>query len=167
MFQLFIILLAFVAPYLFLHLSGVAPTVVRIATISLFAFGGPIAILWFGLKSQMIRPGGKLYQPKFDGVRPQIERNMRILVLAFGCFVLYFLTLPFGIDLFRLATGEKPLRIMETVTHESRSFRSPVLSVSFSDEAKDYELFYPTKPLLAGHTYQLVVLPRSRLILDY
>jgi hypothetical protein len=79
----------FIAPYLVLRLPGVPQTLGRTIAVSILLLGGPVAIFWFGLKSQMIRPGAKLYQPQFDSVRPRIEWAIRILVLACGAFFLF------------------------------------------------------------------------------
>jgi len=165
--QFFAFLLILVIPYFVLSVPGISQTMVRTVTVSALLFAAPVAILWFGLKSEMIRPGAKLHQPQFDGVRPQIERNLRLLVLAFCAIVLYFGTIPIAKDLLRLAAGQKPLHITETVIRESQGFKSPLLSVGLSHDTKDYYLYYRIKPLLVGHTYEFVVLPQSRLILDY
>jgi hypothetical protein len=158
----------FIAPYLVLRLPGVPQTLGRTIAVSILLIGGPVAIFWFGLKSQISRPGAKLYQPQFDSVRPRIEWAIRILVLPFGAFFLFVLTLPLGEDLFLLAVGQKPLRITKRVKY-TRSDRpgNPRESIGLSDEDKSYQLYYPTKALRLGDTYEFVVLPRSRMILDY
>lgn len=116
----------------------------------------------------MIRPGGKLAQPQYADVRPKIERNIRIVVLAFGVFFFFILTLPFSEDLIQLAATQKLLRITEVVRSGHSGYRSgPRLSVSLSGSQKDYTLYYPTKTLNVGDNYEFVVLPRSRVILDY
>src|SRR6476620_10831480 len=107
-----------IGPYFVLRLPGVPQTLGRAVAVSILLFGAPVAITWFGLKSQMIRPGAKLYEPQFDRVRPRIELVIRILVLAFGMFFFFVLTIPLGEDLFLLAVGQKPLRIMKTVKYK-------------------------------------------------
>ena len=167
-------LLVFIAivflPRLILSLFSVPQALVRGVTVSTLVLLCPVAIAWFGLKSQMIRPGGKLYQPKFDSVRPKIERNIRILVLAFGVFFVYFLTLPVTHDLIELHASQTPIRVTETVRRVDSGYRTMGIeeTVSFSESAKDgYLLWYPTKPIRVGSTYEFVVLPKSRTILDY
>lgn len=158
----------FIAPYLVLRLPGVPQTLGRTIAASILLLGAPVAIIWFDLKSQMIRPGAKLYQPQFDKVRPRIEWAMRILALVFGVFFFFVLTLPLGEDLFLLAAGQKPLRITKTVKFQRFGRRgSPRESIGLSDEDKPYQLYYPTKALRLGDTYEFIVLPRSRMILDY
>jgi len=118
--QFFVFLLILVIPYFVLSVPGISQTMVRTVIVSALLFAAPLAILWFGLKSQMIRPGAKLYQPQFDGVRPRIERNIRLLVLAFCAIVFYFGTIPIAKDLLRLATGQKPLHIRNCDSRISR-----------------------------------------------
>ena len=132
-------------------------------------FGSPVAILWFGLKSRMIRPGGKHYQPRFNAVRPDIERNIRIIVMAFVAFFVYFESVPFAQDLIGFRTSDGPLRITKEVKYIERGgYHNWVEeSVGFSDGGKSYYLWYPSKSLRVGGKYELSVLPRSRMILDY
>ena len=116
----------------------------------------------------MIRPGAKLSEPKFGRARPKIEMGLRVLVVAFGVFFFWSLTLPVAEDLVLVAAGQNLLRITKTVKYR-RSGRpgNPRESIGLSDEDKPYQLYYPTKALRVGDTYQFVVLPRSRMILDY
>lgn len=160
------VLAIMIIPYLVLRSPDVPQALYRIIVISIWAFCAPVAIVWFGLKSQMIRPGGKLYQSQFDDVRPKIERNMRIFVLAFGIFYFFVLTLPFAEDLIQLANSRKLSRITEEVKY-IHSSRGPMQSIGFSRSDKNYYLYYGTKLLRIGGTYEFVVLPRSRALLDY
>ena len=157
----------FIGPYLVLRLPGVPQTLGRAVAMSVLLLGAPVAIIWFGLKSQMIRPGAKLYEPQFDRVRPRVELLTRILVLAFGVFCFFVLTLPLGEDLLLLAVGQKPLRVMKTVKYKRYGSRGPMVSIGLSDEDEEYKLYYPTKDLRNGDIYEFVVLPRSRTVLDY
>jgi len=156
-----------IGPYLVLRLPGVPQALGRAVAVAILLFGAPVAIIWFGLKSQMIRPGAKLYDPQFDSVRPRIELVIRILVLAFGVFFFFVLTIPLGEDLFLLAVGQKPLQVMKTVKYKRYGNRGPSVSIGLSDEGEEYKLYYPTKSLRNGDTYEFVVLPRSRTVLDY
>lgn len=158
----------FLAPYLVLSLSRVPQALGRGVIVSIWLFGFPVAIGWFALKSQMIRPGGKLYQPRFDAVRPTIERNIRILAMAFGVFFVYFATLPFARDLIQLASGEASLQITSQVKLKESGYRNLVeKTIGFSEGGKNYYLWYPSKSIQVGRTYEFVALPRSRIILDY
>ena len=93
MVRFFVFLVIVFAPRLILSLA-VPQVLVRGVAVSMWLFGFPVAAVRFALKSQMIRPGGKLYRPEFDSVRPTIERNIRIIVLAFSVFVVYVEALP-------------------------------------------------------------------------
>lgn len=163
-----VVLSILIGPYLVLRLPGAPQASGRGVIVSVLLLGAPVAILWFGFKSQMIRPGGKLSEPKFDRARPKIEVAMRMLLVAFGVIFFWSSTLPFAEDLALIAVGKKPLRITKTVKY-MRSGRpgNPRESIGFSDDDKAYQLYYPTKALRVGDTYEFVVLPRSRMILDY
>jgi len=87
-----VFLAIFIAPFLLLRVPGVPQSLGRGISVAIVLLGGPVAVFWFGIKSQMIRPGAKLYQPKFARVRPQIEWTIRILVLSFGVFFFVVLT---------------------------------------------------------------------------
>jgi hypothetical protein len=163
-----VVLSILIGPYLVLRLPGAPQAPGRGAIVSVLLLGAPIAIFWFGFKSQMIRSGGKLSEPKFDRARPKIELGIRILVVAFGVFFFWSSTLPVAEDLVLLAAGQNLLRITKTMKY-SRSGRpgNPCERIGLSDEDKAYQLCYPTKALRVGDTYEFVVLPRSRMILDY
>jgi hypothetical protein len=163
-----VVLSILIGPYLVLRLPGAPQVPTRGAIVSVQLLFAPVAILWFGLKSQMIRPGGTLSEPKFDRARPRIELGLRILVVAFGVFFFWIVTLPVAEDLVLLAAGQNLLRITKTVKYRRFGSRgNPRVSIGLSDEDKAYDLYYPTKVLRLGETYEFVVLPRSRMILDY
>jgi hypothetical protein len=163
-----VVLGIFVAPYLVLSFPAVPQALGRGIIVSIWLFGFPVAVAWFVLKSRMIRPGGKLYQPQFDDVRPKIERGIRILAMAFGVFFAYVATLPFARDLTQLASGEAPIHVTSEVTRKESGYRNLVEeTITFSAGGKNYYLWYPSRSLRVGRTYAFVVLPRSRIILDY
>ena len=164
-----VVLSILIGPYLVLRLPGAPQVPARGAMVSVLLLAAPVAISWFGFKSQMIRPGAPLAEPKFDKVRPKIELGLRILVVAFGVFFFWIMTVPVAEDLVLLAAGQNLLRITKTVKYYRRSGSRgyPSIRIGLSDEDKTFELYYPSKPLRVGETYEFVVLPRSRMILDY
>jgi hypothetical protein len=157
-----------IGPYLVLRLPGAPQASGRGIIVSVLLLGTPVAILWYGSKSQMIRPGARLWERKFDRVRPKIELGLRILVVAFGVFFFWIATVPVAEDLVLLAAGQNLLRITKTVKYRRYGRPgNPRVSIGLSGEDKVYQLYYPTKVLRVGETYEFVVLPRSRTILDY
>jgi hypothetical protein len=117
----------------------------------------------------MIR-GGRLSEPRFDKVRQRKERGMRILVVAFGLLLFFYVTLPLALDLIHLAGGEKPTTITAVVKYKSVPLGGMWFihqSVRFTRDAISYSLFYSWKPLQVDTSYQFIVLPRSREILDF
>lgn len=162
-----VILFVLFAPFVILLSPVVPQTLVRVIVVSLWAFAIPVAIVWFGTKSQMIRKGGKLYQPQYDDVRPHIERNIRFAVIAFGIFYFFVLSLPFAKDLILVVADHKLSRTTAAVTYVRRAPRTVSLDVGLSGSNKNYYLWYPSKALRVGATYEFVFLPQSGVILDY
>jgi hypothetical protein len=119
----------------------------------------------------MILPSGKLSQPQYDSVRPTIERNIRVLVVLFGAFFSYYITFPFSIDFARLVGGETPLKMTGIVRGRS----VPLLGLWFVEQSvrifpetkAKYYLYYSWRPLRVGETYEFVVLPHSRVIIEF
>jgi hypothetical protein len=159
-------------PFLLVSLLGVPVWMGRAMAVSIFVIFGTIGIFWFGLssKSKMIRDGGKFNEPQYDESRPQIEKGIRILVVAFGIFFFFYMTCPVGSDLIHLAGGERPLRITGVVKDNSIPlfglwFVHQTVRVTRDDES--YSLFYSWKHVRIGTSYECLVLPRSREILDF
>jgi hypothetical protein len=167
------LVLIFVIPFVIVSVPGIPPSAARIIATSIFIFSFTVGIFWYGLssKTKMILPSGKLSRPEYDDVRPTIERNIRVLVVLFGAFFCYYITFPFSIDLARLVAGETPLKITGTV----RSRSVPLFglwfveqSVRIAPEAKaKYYMYYSWRPLRVGEEYELVVLPHSRVIIEF
>jgi hypothetical protein len=165
-------LLIFVVPFILLSSPGVSAGFGRIVATSIFIFGMTIGVFWYGLnpKTKMIR-GGKLSQPQYDSVRPTIERNLRILVVLFGLFACVYLTFPWAADMARLAGGEKPLKVTGTVEYKS----VPLFGLWFMEQtvrvsrklSPNLFLYYSFTPLHVGEAYDFLVLPRSRVIIDF
>jgi hypothetical protein len=77
------------------------------------------------------------------------------------------LSLPFAEDLIQVAVGHRLSRTTKAVTYVRHSGRAPSQDIGLSGSDKNYYLFYPSKTLKVGNTYEFVVLPQSRMILDY
>jgi hypothetical protein len=162
-----IIFFVLFGPFFILRSPVVPQALVRMIAVSFWAFAMPVAIFWFGIKSRMIRKGGKLYQPQYGDARPKIERNIRFVVIGFGIFYSFVLSLPFAEDLIQVAVGHRLSRTTKAVTYVRHSGRAPSQDIGLSGSDKNYYLFYPSKTLKVGNTYEFVVLPQSRMILDY
>lgn len=164
--------LIFVVPFVIVSVPGIPQGLGRLIATSILIFSLTAGIFWYGLssKTKMILPSGKLSKPEYDGVRPTVERNIRVLVVLFGAFFSYYLTVPFSMDLARLMGGEKP----STLTGVVKSRSVPLLGLWFIEqsvrvfpETKAKYLFYSWQPLRVGETYELGVLPRSRVIVEF
>jgi hypothetical protein len=162
-----IFLIVLFGPFFILRSPSMPQASVRVIAVSFWALAMPVAIFWFGIKSQMILKGGKLYQPQYDDVRPKIERNMRFVVIAFGIFYFFVLSLPFAKDLIQVAISHRLSRTTKAVTYIRHSGRAPSQDIGLTGSDTNYYLFYPSKTLRVGNTYEFVVLPESRVILDY
>jgi hypothetical protein len=166
------VLLLFVVPFIVLSIPGLPHWMGRVIGISIFIFFMTIGSFWYGLSptTVMIRPGAKLARPEFDSIRPHIERGMRATVIIFAVFFLVVVTRPFTMDLIQLARGGKPVEI----TARPVAKQVPLFGIWFVEQSvrfvrgdKDYSLFYSSQPLRVGEEYEFIVLPRSRLILDF
>jgi len=166
------LVLLFVVPYVVISLPGVPEWLGRLIATSLLIFLVPAGAFWSGLSPKTkILEGGKLDQPQYDKVRPIIKRNIRILVVACGVFFSLYFTYPLTVDLVRLAGGEKPLRI----TVVAKDVSVPVFGVWFLNQSvrvseqsnATYNLYYSLKPVRVGESYEFVVFPYSRLILQF
>src|SRR5579863_7506719 len=91
----------FLLPFILTDLPWIPVWLGRAMGVAVFIFFMAALIFWYGLspKTKMIR-GGKLSEPRFDKLRPQIEKAIRILVVAFGVFFFYEEALPLSSDLF-------------------------------------------------------------------
>ncbi|HWY08065.1 MAG TPA: hypothetical protein VNY24_14490 [Candidatus Acidoferrales bacterium] len=158
--------------FILISLLGAPAWIGRAIAVSIFALCATIGIFWFGLspKSKMIRAGGKFNEPQFDEVRPQIEKGIRILVVAFGVFFAFYVSVPVGSDLIHLVGGEKPIRITAVAKDNSIPLFGLWFvhqTVRFQRGGESYSLFFSWEHVRIGASYEFVVLPRSREILDF
>ena len=154
-------------------MPGVPPWLGRTIATSILVFGFTIGVFWYGLspRTRILRASGKLSQANYDDVRPTVERNIRILIVLFGAFACFYLTVPLSVDLVRFVGGEEPPRISGTVRDRS----VPLFGVWFIEQSVSlskgkgdkYQLYYSWKPLYVGKAYEFVVLPRSRVIIEF
>ena len=153
--------------------SGIVPVWLgRTIAISSFTFFVTVAIFWFGLnpKTKMIR-GGRYAAPDFAKFRRRTEIEIRIVVVAFGIFFAYSDATPLASDILHLCAGEKPAAFKAEVTYRTTALFGGALlgenSVRLASTNGSYYLFYNwTKQIKVGRSYEFVVLPRSRTILD-
>jgi hypothetical protein len=165
-------LILFVVPYALILLPGVPQWLCRSIAVSVFLVLLTGGTFWYGLssKTRMILPGGKLSEPQFSDLRPKMEKRIRIMVVVFGVFLALVLGLPFTMDIIQLAKNGEPMRITATALDKSVPLFGMWFleqSVRFSRGGKNYHLFYSLQPLRVGEEYEFIVLPRSRLILDF
>lgn len=153
--------------------SGVAPVWLgRAIAVSSFTFFVTAAAFWSGLNPnvRMIK-GGRYAQPDFAKFRRRTEIELRIVVVLFGILYAYYAALPLASDLIQLSFGERPAVFTDKISYRSTALFGVVLgenSVRFASQKGSYYLFYNwTKPLKMGQSYDFVVLPRSRTILDF
>ena len=162
---LLVIIFVFLLPSVIVALPWGPIWLRRAIAVSSFTFFMTIAVFWFGLspKSKMFREG--------TPARPKSELGLRIAVVAFGVFVVVYMTSPLASDLFHLVTGEKPVKFTAKVTSRTSGVGGVLVgerSVRFGQGAESYRLYYSwTSRLNIGESYEFTVLPRSRMILDF
>jgi len=161
-----------VFPFIVVSIPGVPTPMGRAVAVSCFVCLLPLAVIWYGIspKVKMIRASGKLSEPRFDKVRPYIETSIRALIVACGLFFSYAVTVPIGLDLFRFMAGEKPTRVIGVTTDKSVSLGGLWFlkqSVQLGSGRTTYYLFYSWEPLQVGQSYEFLLLPRSKVILEF
>ena len=162
----------FVLPLVVVNVDAFPAWQGRAIAVSSLLFFFTVAIFWYGLNpnTKMIRGGG-LAEPRFDKIRPRIELGIRAAVVLFGVFFAVFNTFPLAADLVHLAKGEPPVRRAATVQSRTSALGGVLLgqsSVRLADPGQSFYIFYNwSKPLRVGESYEFVILPRSRMILDF
>jgi hypothetical protein len=163
--------LVFLIPCLLVSLPGMPPWLARAIAVSVLVLGGTSFFFLAGLvpKLKLVSVGPKLLRPEFDAIRPKLERNLRLFVLALGAFMFFFVTLPVTEDIIHLCAGEKPVQIFETPRSTSTLFGAWFLVqfVRFSSAEGNNILLYSVNRVRAGRKYEFLVLPRSHLIMDF
>jgi hypothetical protein len=167
------LILVLVVPFVLVALPGIPQWLARTTATSVFLAVMTGGVFWYALssKTQMIRSSGKLSQPQYDDVRPTIERNIRVVVLLFGVFCCIYLIFPLMVDVGRLMGGAKPQRTTDVVKEKSVPLFGLWFleqSVRLSQEPKTkYALYFCWEPLQARGKYEFLILPRSRVIVEF
>jgi hypothetical protein len=160
----------FLTPCVLLSVPSIPPWLGRTIAVFILALGSTLFFLLAGLvpKLKWVSVGSKLRRPEFDAIRPKMEQRLRLFVLILGAFVFLFGTLPVMEDVVHLCAGEKPVQITETPQSTSTLFGTWFLAqfVNFPSE-KSCSLFYSMKRVRVGEEYDFLILPRSRVIVDF
>ncbi len=167
------LLMVFVVPYLVIYISGLPHWVGRLMADLIFVLTLTLGIFLYSLSSKMrmILEGGKLSRPEYARVRPKIERAIRIAGVAFGLFFTFYVTAPFVGDFGSVLASKAPLKISSQVRAGSGLmvfFRQSVYPVDPGVRSNTpYRLLYSLNPIQSGRRYELSVLPKSRMVVDY
>jgi len=170
-----IVVLGVVLPYIVISLPGVPKSITRPIMVGVTSLVLTGAALWWGLdpKSRMLVRLGTFESfkgPEYDASRTGIVLTVRAIFIGFGLLCLASGPLPLAGDSIRILRGEKPTHIVGTVVkNSSPAFGAWYLnqSVTLSSGSTEYKLYYSLQPLRIGETYELDVLPSSRLVLDF
>lgn len=170
--RLYLALAVFVLPYVLLILPGIPRWLGRTVAVTLFVFLLSVCVFWFGVspKSKIIHESGKLSQPQYDKVRPKIELGIRAAIVFLGVLFCFTATYPLALDLAHLAVDRKPTIFVGTVVDRSTPFMGVLLlagSVRLSRVGPSYYLLYSRAQPHLGESYEFLVLPRSRFIVDF
>jgi len=170
--RIYLFLAVFVLPYVLVSLPHIPLWLGHTAATSVLVFVGTAAILWVGLSrhSKFIRTSGKLSEPQYADSLPKIEKGIRLMVLGMALLICFTTTFPLASDLGRLAIGNEPARVTGVVAYRTVPFMGIVVmaqSIRFSRKSGSYYSLYSLKPIRVGTSYEFVVLPRSRFIVDF
>jgi hypothetical protein len=170
------LVMIFIVPYLLIYVSGLPHWVGRLIGISIFVVLLTVGIFAYSLSPnvKMILAGGKLSLPEYAQVRPKVEKAIRVLGVAFGLFFTIYVSIPFAVDMGSVLASNAPV----VITGQVRLSSSPLLGMVFLKQSVflqgpaassrlSYSLLYSLSPIHPGRKYQLQVLPRSRIIVDY
>jgi hypothetical protein len=154
--------------YLVIYLTGMPRWEGRILVMAVLLPSINGWILWYGInpKTKMMRP-----DPKFNKNRGRHEVELRIVIIAFGVLMAYWMTVPLTADLVGIARGTKLVSKTNAVAlHEVGGTVDWSLyqSVEFSDKGnvEAYTFFFFPVRTRAGVGYDFIALPRTRIILD-
>lgn len=154
--------------YLVIYYTVLPPWKGRILLLAVFWPSVNAWILWCGInpKTKMMNA-----DPKFDKNRRRHEIEAKMVLVAVGLLMAYWMTLPLAADIIGLARGTKLISKKNAVAEREVGGTADWFlyqSVEFSDggtvEAYTF-VFYPTRTR-AGVAYDFVALPRTHIILD-
>src|SRR6185312_1949306 len=170
--RMYLFLAVLVLPYILVSLPHIPLWLGHTAATSVLVFLGTAGILWVGLsrRSKFVRTSGKLSEPQYADSLPKVEKGIRLMVLGLALLICFTTTFPLASDLGRLAVGNEPARIAGVVAYRTVPFMGIVVmaqSIRFSRKSGSYYSFYSLKPIRVGTSYEFVVLPRSRFIVDF
>lgn len=175
--RLWIVFLVFMLPYLVIYSSALPRWQGRTVGSALLIYAIAAGAFWFSFspKSVVVAAGSKLATPRYSTKRKLVERIIRILAAVFGVFFLVYVAVPFSFDVIELCKQREPVTITRTIRSVSGPAFPPVvflkqsLQVESSKglETRSYTLLYSLQVARTGAVYELAVLPRSRLALDY
>jgi hypothetical protein len=165
----------FIVPHVIVIASGSHETTGRILAEALGMCSMLIAVFWIGLSpnsgSWIFRPGAKLNRPGYSRARFAFEVFFRAVCVFLGAVVVWFLFLPFLLDLIGMSRGEQPMKTQGQVVVQHTRRRGWFLCDQFGvvdGEAHTIHLyrFYSLRPVKDGGFYDFTFLPRSKIVLN-
>jgi len=164
----------FVFPVVCITTTGEHEWIGRIIALAVVCtFGIPI-LFWWALnpKSNFIAKNAKLNQPKFKKMKRHIDLMVRLVIIVFGICFLWGTAIPLGIGIGSLMFDGRPVVLRGCTS----SITTPLPLLEFLTQEivleqagckSTYRFWYPLRPRLKQNKdYELLILPRSRLILD-
>ncbi len=146
----------------------------RVIALSVVFVSAVVLSLWYSMnpRTSMIREGGRLSGTEFAKQKRLVEGVLRVAILGFGLSLLFMVAVPFAGDVVSLATGERPETLQGRVARNTSAFGAWFVSQSIGfqggEEAEGtYYLLYSLAPRLRRDAvYEVLVLPRSRMIVE-
>jgi len=163
-------LILFVMPYALVYMPGVPGWVGRAVGVVLFhVVMNSLVLAWcLNPRSRIIAEGAKLTRPGYERSRQVVERVIRVSGVIFGIVFCYFLTIPVLRDSLTLTRGASPQRVEGRVTSNSMVFGLWFLKQGIRLNGDgSYTVLYSLQPIKVGGEYELLVLPRSRLVVGF
>lgn len=169
-----VVVVVFLLPFMSIVLAGKYKWAGRMVGLSIvIPFSAP-AILWYALnpKSIFLRKGAKLHKPELSKVKAHVTLIMRITLVILALILLWGIVVPFASDLIEFVGGQKPVVVRGIVSTVQTPFPllefiSQEIVLEEKGTTTSYRFFYPLRPeLRKGATYELIILPKSRIVLE-
>jgi hypothetical protein len=161
-------------PYALIYLLPLPRWQTRTMASACLVIGISIGGCWFGLAGRMIRPGGRLSLPRYADSLPRINASIRVLVTGFAALFTFTISFPFLSDLVALVSTGRPTVLTSEIDAVAGTFLAlPFLKESvyirqgMVTDTHSYTLLYSFERIRPGLQYELCVLSRSRIILDF
>ena len=169
-----ILIIFFILPYVSIRMAGQYEWLGRLVGLTVALGVGVPTLIWHSVnpKSEMVSKDAKLNLPKYKKVKSYIALTMRIILFLIGVILLWGCLVPLVNDTNNLIHGQRPILVNGIVSSVVRPFPllefiSQEVVLEKSGTKSSYRFYYSFRPRLRrGAKYELLVLPKSKMVLE-